>query len=90
MSVCYSAAIIVGLPENEFTCDIELLEEWLDLDRLVRHGADGVVIGIELIQSGSYSYNEFIYGQDKIDALKEKFFQITGQFARVFLVTCGY
>lgn len=90
MSRCYSAAIIVGLPENEFTCHIGLLEEWLDLDKLVIHGTDDVVIGIELIQSGEYSSTEFVYDPDKIEVLKEKFFRITGQFARVFLVTCGY
>ena len=95
MGVSYSASVIVGLPENEFTCDIGLLEEWLDLDKLVRYGTydaeyDEVVVGLEFAQSGDYTYAEFVYDPDKIEALKEKFFRITGQFARVFLVTYGY
>ena len=95
MSVSYRASVIVGLPYGEFT-DSALADLLIDKGRLAANPvyydacSDECVIGLEFAQTDDYSYTEFAYDQDEIELLQEKFFQLTGQFARVFLTTYGY
>lgn len=92
MSVNYSAQIIVGLPRGEIgnqqlihDDDLEVCPPGYDCG-----GDDDAIAGFSYVDSGDYSACEFVWNEDEIIALKQKFFETTGQYAKVYISPCSY
>ena len=92
MGVEYSGQIIVGLPRSQIT-NRELFENE-ELEICPPH-YDGnsepyAIAGFTYLDSGDYSSTELVWDQAEIDALKQKFTDLTGQVANVYLSTHGW
>ena len=92
MSVCYSAQIVVGLPRREII-NQELIDNG-DIDICPPYydgGGDGhTIAGICYIDSGDYSACEVAWDERKIASIKAKFFELTGQHAKIYISPCSY
>lgn len=92
MGVEYSAQIIVGLPRSEIT-DRELIDN-ADLEVCSPYydgsGASYAIAGFEYLDSGDYDNTELVWDPEKIEQLKQKFYKLTGQHAKVYLSTHGW
>lgn len=92
MGVEYSGQIIVGLPRSQIT-NGELFEnDELEICPPYYDGAGDphAIVGFTYLDSGDYSSTELVWNQAKIDALKQKFTDLTGQVAKVYLSTHGW
>ena len=92
MGVDYQASIFVGLPRKEITNDqlvedgtLEICAPYFDGD-----ADDGAICGFPVQESPTYGAVELRNNGNKIDELKAKFFDLTGQCPRVWLSTKGW
>lgn len=96
MGIDYRAAIFVGLPRT-YVSEVENFEELLDNDELSvcppcydGNSEDYAIVGFEAYGSDTYCASEFEYDVSTINILKEKFKQLTGLDARVYISPYGY
>jgi hypothetical protein len=90
MGVDTRAAIFVGLPRNEIKHDD--LQDWIDAGEISvcppyydGYGADHAIVGWELAGCECYAPSEFLYDAAASQTLKERFKELTGQDAKVWL-----
>jgi len=96
MGVEYRAAIVVGLPYNDFSEDKHQLFEDETLEMFGPYfdaGWDDSLFGFSLVQSGDYSATEFVMSLElanKLATISAKFKDITGLEAKTYLTPVGW
>lgn len=92
MGIEYEAAIMVGLPRGEIHNQELIYDDELEVCSPCYDGGsdDGAVAGFFYEQSGTYSASLLEWDQQKIDELKTKFKDLTGQEAKVWLSPYGW
>lgn len=92
MSVEYAAKIVVGLPRGEITNkelidddEIEVCSPYYD-----GGGSKDAIAGLTYQESDDFSPTELKYDPVKIEKLKDQFFELTGQKAKVYLSPYGH
>ena len=92
MGIEYAAAIIVGLPVEDFP-GMDNFYDWMEDNGLERcppsYDADHGIVGLFYKRSTDYGYDALSWDQSKLEQLKEDFKEITGMEARVYLSTLG-
>jgi hypothetical protein len=92
MGIDYKASIFVGLPRDEITNDQLIEDEKLEVcpPYYDGEGDDGAICGFPVQESPTYGSVELRANGPRIDELKGKFYDLTGQCARVYLSTKGW
>lgn len=96
MGIDYRASIMVGLPRKEITND-ELIDELIEDEKLEVCASyfdgdsdDDAICGFSYLESKRYVAVELKIDRNEIEELKAKFWDLTGQDARVYLSPRGY
>ena len=92
MGVDYQASIFVGLPRKEITNEQLIEDEKLEVCPPYYDGDsdENAICGFPVQESPTYGAVELKIDRNVIDELKAKFWDITGQDARVWLSTKGW
>lgn len=100
MGIRYSAAIVVGLPYEEL-CSDDFLEKHDYDDWASEHDIEDVspyydadredwVVGFICKRSPDFAWSTFEWDQAMVDELKQRFNELTGKEARVFITPYGF
>ena len=92
MGQSYAAKIVVGLPRGEINNQDLINEDEIEVCSPYYDGGGDkdAIAGLTYQETDTYSSAELKYDLGKINDLKEQFFELTGQKARVYLSTYGY
>lgn len=92
MGIDYKASIFVGLPRKEITNNQLIENEELEVCPPYYDGDsdENAICGFSYLESPTYGAVELKIDRNVVDELKAKFFDLTGQNARVWLSTKGW
>ncbi|MCK9369760.1 hypothetical protein M0R04_07640 [Candidatus Dojkabacteria bacterium] len=96
VGTCYKAVIVVGLSREEITdapTNIQdLITKWelavFSSDKYGVHIDD--IIGLSYVYTSVFSAVDFVWDEEQILRLKNKFLMLTGLKAKIHLVTHGF
>jgi len=94
MGVDFSAKVILGLPYSEVKHieDIDQMLDYGEIDAAAPYydaPREDWIVGVELGDSGNYSFSELNLGSAQISVARTKFISLTGKSGRLYLSLNG-